>query len=473
MKRLIPFLAAFGLVACAEQGAETATDASADGGLEQAEQVAVAERPNFLIILADDLGFSDIGPFGGEVNTPHLDALAERGLRFSNFHTHMFCTPTRAMLLTGVNNHAAGIGTMAGEWRGTQKGSPGYETYLSDRVVTVARLLNDAGYFTTVSGKWDLGGRNDDALLPDRRGFEDSFVLVEGSADHFRNYPALAELPNVNYRERGADVAVPESFFSSTLYADKLIEQLEGQDDDRPFFAYLSFTAPHYPIQAPDEYIAKYDGVYEEGYEAIRQARLERMKAEGLMADDVVPADPHEAWPSWDELSDDYRAFEIRRMQVYAAMIDSMDHEIGRVMAHLEESGQLDNTVVIFLSDNGAEGGNPLDWAPYYYDWAEENFDLSLGNLGRPNSYAWTGPQWSHVSSAPYRLFKSFSTRGGTQSPLIMALPNGAHAGEVTDHFVRVDDIPATLLEWAGVDHPGTSFDGRDVVTIQGKSLAS
>ena len=433
---------------------------------------ANSRPPNILLILADDLGYSDIGAFGGEISTPNIDRLAENGVMLTNFHVHAFCTPTRAMLLTGVNNHAAGIGTMAGEWRGEQKGAPGYETFLADRVVTVSSLLKDAGYNTYIAGKWDLGGRSDDSLLPDKRGFSRSYVLVEGSADHFREFPALAELSEVNYRENGKPVHPPESFYSSELYAQKLIEQIDADKaTGKPFFAYLSFTAPHYPIQAPDEYIAKYDRIYDEGYDAIRNARLARMRARGVVAADTEAAAPDQNWPSWHELSPSFRAYEARRMQVYAAMVEAMDANIGRVIDHLEDIDELKNTMIVFLSDNGAEGGNPLDWAPDYYEWAEENFDLSLANVGRPHSFAWTGPQWAQVSSGPNRLFKAFPTRGGLLSPTIISFPGVILKGRMTSVMAAATDLPATFLDLAGVPPPGETYQGRTVAPIEGASL--
>lgn len=433
-----------------------------------------AERPNILLILADDLGYSDIGPFGGEIHTPNLEALASSGLTMTNFHVHTVCTPSRAMLLTGVNNHLSGIGTMAGEQRGAQIGAPGYESYLNKRVVTIASLLSGAGYETMISGKWDMGGRNDDAYLPNKRGFEKSFVLVEGSADHFRSFPALAELDKVHYKENGQSVELPDDFYSSDYYATKIIEQIgDRKEDERPFFAYLSFTAPHYPLQAPDEYIEKYAGVYEKGYDNIRLERMRKMKSAGIIAQNMEHTDPSDVWPDWDELSPEMRALEARRMQVYAGMVESMDTNIGRVINHLKAIDAYENTVIIFLSDNGADGGNPLDWGPQYYNWAETNFDLSLENTGRPNSYVWYGPQWGHVSSAPFRLFKGFATEGGTRSPTIIAHPGRIKPGKMSSEFATILDLPATILELSKVEHPGTTYKGRTVYPQEGKSLAN
>jgi len=455
------------LISCGDRGAPVPASDISSGPAER------PNRPNILLILADDLGYSDIGPFGSEISTPNLDQLAKSGMLLTNFQVHTVCTPSRAMLLTGVNSHVAGIGAMAGEARGDQVGAQNYEAHLTYRVVTVARLLQDAGYHTYISGKWDMGGRNDDSLLPGKRGFEKSFVLVEGSADHFRAFPAIAELDSIHYRENDQLVDIPEGFYSTKFYANKMIEFLDAdRGDKKPFFAFLSFTAPHYPLQAPDEYIDKYNGVYDAGYDKIRQQRIQRMREAAIISAHLEAAPQNPAWPGWDELTDIVKQLEVRRMQVYAAMVDAMDHEIGRVLDRLRDSGQLENTLVVFLSDNGPDGGNPLDWAPYYVDWADENFDMSLENMGRPNSYVWYGPGWAHVSSTPFKLSKGFTTSGGLMSPTIMSMPGRIEPGSRSAAYANILDLPATFLDLAGVEHPAPQYQGRNVSRPEGESLA-
>jgi arylsulfatase A-like enzyme len=345
LKQVSAYLLLTVFIGCGDRSADPpAADAPLDTAETSSSLINRPTRPNILLILADDLGYSDIGPFGSEIATPNLDQLANAGMLLTNFQVHTVCTPSRAMLLTGVNNHVAGIGAMAGEARGDQVGAENYEAHLTYRVVTIARLLQDAGYHTYISGKWDLGGRNDDSLLPGKRGFERSFVLVEGAADHFRSFPAIAELDSIHYRENDKLVDIPEDFYSSTFYADKMIEYLnEDRDDDNPFFAYLSFTAPHYPLQAPDEYIDKYSGIYDVGYEKIRQQRIKRMRDRALINNDLPVAPQHPAWPGWDELPEVMKQLESRRMQVYAGMVEAMDHEIGRVLDNLKETGRTKN----------------------------------------------------------------------------------------------------------------------------------
>ena len=434
-----------------------------------------AGQTNFLIILADDLGYSDIGVMGSEIRTPNIDKLAARGMLLTHFRVHMMCSPTRAMLLTGADNHIAGYGTMAGEFTPAIRGQPGYETYLTDRVTTIANVLRDGGYHTYIAGKWDMGGHGNPALWPDKRGFEESFVLVEGSGSHYDNSPSLLELSSVTYVENGREIALPDDFYSSRNYADKIIEYIDKhRPDGKPFFAYLPFTAPHYPLHAPDEFIERYAGVYQQGYAAVRARRIERMREAGLINEQQVAADHHPVWPEWDDLSDPMRRLEVRRMQVYAAMVEAMDFHIGRVLDYLEQAQLANDTLVIFLSDNGAEGGNPLDfYGQPGFDWAESNFDVSLENLGRPDSYAWLGPGWAHVSSTPLRYFKGFPVDGGVRTPAIFAFPGRIKAGVVSSSRANVLDLPLTLLDYAGVDHPEIADNGEPMPPLTGKSMRS
>ena len=467
------------LAACSgEQTSEPTVDvAKSDPRTEQAPAENVSpeqdQRPNFLIILADDMGYSDLGVMGSEIRTPNLDGLAARGALLTHFRVHMMCSPTRAMLLTGADTHLAGYGTMAGEFTPEIRGQPGYETYLSDRVTTIASVLQANDYHTYIAGKWDMGGHGNPELWPDQRGFEESYVLVEGSASHYDNTPSLLELRSVTYVENGQEIELPDDFYSSGNYADKIIEFIDRHKaDGQPFFAYLPFTAPHYPLHAPAEFIERYAGVYEQGYTSIHAARVERMRAAGLSDAQQPAAEQHPAWPEWDALEPAMRKLEARRMQVYAAMVEAMDFHIGRVLQYLEQSGLADNTLVVFLSDNGAEGGNPLDfYGQPGFDWAESMFDLSIENLGRPDSYAWLGPGWAHVSSAPLRYFKGFPVEGGVRTPAIFSFPGRIEAGMVSAERANVLDMPVTLLDYAGVVHPGVADNGAAMPPLGGKSM--
>ncbi|MCG2579431.1 MAG: arylsulfatase [Marinobacter sp.] len=426
-----------------------------------------ADKPNFLLIVADDLGYSDIGTYGGEIETPSLDALADEGIRMTNFHTAPTCSPTRSMLLSGADSHQAGIGNMAELLTAEQKGKPGYEGYLNDLVATLPEVLRDNGYSTSMAGKWHLGRTEE--LSPAARGFDHSYVLVQGGASHFDDGRAIIGVdPKAIYLEDGKQVEVPEDFFSSDFYADKVIEYIDAAED-KPFFTFLAFTAPHWPLQAPESYINKYEGRYDEGYEAIRQQRLGRMKEMGLVGHELAANVPFDELPTWDELTDEQRKIEARKMEVYAAMVDNMDHNIGRVMSHLEKSGELDNTVVLFISDNGADGNSP-EVLPRNEEWIASEYDNSYENIGRPDSYIWYGAQWGQVSAAPYPMWKAYPSQGGLLVPAILSLP-GESGGEINHEFFHVMDVMPTFLELAGIESPTSTYNGREIFDIQGVSM--
>ncbi|WPO99698.1 arylsulfatase [Pseudomonas sp. HR96] len=437
------------------------------------------QRPNFLIILADDLGFSDIGAFGGEIATPHLDALALAGLRLTDFHTAPTCSPTRSMLLTGTDHHIAGIGTMAEALTPELIGQPGYEGYLNERVAALPELLQEAGYQTLMSGKWHLGLTAERA--PHARGFERSFSLLPGAANHYgfeptydEHTPGLLKSTPALYIEDDQFVErLPEGFYSSDAFGDKLLEYLEARDRERPFFAYLPFSAPHWPLQAPADLVAKYRGRYDAGPSALRQERLARLRELGLI-DEATEAHPLlELETQWHALSDEQRATSARAMEVYAAMVERMDWNIGRVVDYLRQQGELDNTLVLFLSDNGAEGAL-LEafpkFGPELLTYLNQHYDNRLDNIGRANSYVWYGPSWAQAATAPSRLFKAFTTEGGIRVPAFIHYPALARQGGVGHGFGTVMDVTPTLLDLAGVAHPGTHWRGRDIAPLRGKS---
>tara|TARA_R110002110_G_scaffold406421_1_gene626562 strand:- start:411959 stop:413626 length:1668 start_codon:yes stop_codon:yes gene_type:complete len=437
-------------------------------------------RPNILIIIADDMGYSDLGSFGGEIETPNLDRLAMAGVRFSNFIVNPACSPTRATLYTGVDPHLAGVGNMYEELSPNQKGQPGYEGHLNDSVVSVATLLRDSGYSTYLSGKWHLS--NAPGQGPGSQGFERSFALNSGGASHFADMlPAYHPDPNAkaSYTEDDRPLAkLPEAFeYSSQYYVDRLLDYLNEHSKDQPFFAVLAYTAPHWPLQAPDAAIAKYQGRYDEGYDALYQQRRERVARLGLIPAAKEPPRPPRARP-WAELSAQQRRIEARTMEVYAAMIDEMDAHTGRLIDHLRDSGQLDNTLVLFMSDNGPEG-HDLDetWSaelfPAIRRVIDERYDFSFDNIGRPNSYAFYGAGWAAAGSAGLRMYKAFPSEGGTRVTAFMHYPGRVTAGSIHHAPVPVRDIVPTLLEVAGVEHPDERYAGRPIHPLQGQSLVS
>ncbi|VWX53493.1 arylsulfatase [Novosphingobium sp. 9U] len=437
-----------------------------------AATVQQASRPNFLVIVADDLGWSDLGAFGGEIATPNLDSLANKGVRFTGFHTAPTCSPTRSILLSGVDNHEAGIGTMVEQRPASLAQRPGYEGYLNDRVASIAELLQQGGYRTLMAGKWHLG------LTPERgpaaRGFERSYALVQGLGNHFgADQGGAWKKANANptYRENGKLVQYPKGRYSADYFADRLIGFLDEAPNDRPFFAYLPFTTPHWPMQAPPETSAKYKGRYDAGYEVLRAERLERQKRLGLAPLDQTPH-PLEKVKPWASLSAEEKAIESRKMEVYAAMVDQMDQNVGRVIAELKRRGTYDNTVIIFLADNGPEG-NEID-APFQVrnvpgGAKRLGIDNSLNNIGNATSYVGYGAGWAQANSSPSWLVKGYPTEGGTRVTAFAA-GKGVVGDRISRGYISVADVAPTLLSLAGIGQPET-FKGRPILPFEGKSL--
>ncbi len=430
-------------------------------------------RPNFLVIVADDLAFTDLGAFGGEIDTPNLDALAGKGVKLTGFYTAPTCSPTRAMLLTGQDAHKIGIGAMA-EMLPFVPGlgeRPGYEGYLDPAVTTLADELGAVGYRTYMTGKWHLGLTPE--YGPKARGFQRSYVLLQGGADHFGAYQAKTQAPTdgaVTYQEDGRPTRYPVGAFSGDVFTSKMLEYLERHSQDgRPFFAYLAFTEPHWPLQAPDALIDKYKGRYDRGPVALREARFSRMKALGLLNETSLATRPG-TLTEWSSLSPRQQAVAARAMEIYAAMVDSLDQNVGRVLAALERSGELDDTVIIFLSDNGAEGveqsalhalmarsgvvmGNPA---------ALSDASTDPLKMGRPGSYVAYGPDWAQAATGPFRLFKGTTNEGGIRAPAFVTGP-GISGGRIYSDPVSVRDIMPTLLDLAGVPRTNTVVSPSDL----------
>lgn len=434
-------------------------------------------RPNILLILADDLGFSDLGAFGGEIATPHLDALAIAGTRLTDFHSAPACSPTRAMLLTGTDHHIAGIGTMQEGRLPGVTGAPGYEGYLNERVVTVSELLRAAGYQTMMSGKWHLG--ESVGTAPAARGFDRSFALLAAADNHFGYRGArdpltlFSEPPRYIEDERFLP-ELPPGFYSSDAFTLRLLEYLAERDKSRPFFAYLPFSAPHFPLQAPAGLIAKYHGRYADGPAALRDRRLAALRRLGLIGADVVAHPVVADGAPWEEMSDDERIFSARTMEIYAAMVERMDWNVGRVVAWLKREGVFDDTLILFCSDNGAEGAvmEALPIAgPLIAAFIAGNFNNALENLGRPDSFIWYGPRWAQAATAPSRLHKAYTTEGGIRVVAFAHHPALARRGQIGDAFCTVMDIPPLLLDLAGTAHPGSEWRGRQVAPLRGHSM--
>jgi arylsulfatase len=429
-----------------------------------------APRPNILIILADDLGFSDLGAFGGEIDTPSLNRLAETGLRMTEFHTAAACSPTRAMLMSGIDHHPAGIAAMVELRAPEQVGKPGYEGYLSQRVATLPELLRDAGYETIISGKWHLGVEPDQD--PAQRGFEKSFASLPAGNNHFglmASPGANSKAMRYSYTENGKLVdSLPKDYYSSNYFTDRLLGFLKERDGKRPFFAYLPFTAPHSPLQAPPALIEKYRGRYDAGWNVLRRERLQRQQQLGLLPPNAQLDEPATLL-DWNSVAPDQQRYSARNMEIYAAMVDNMDWNIGRVLDHLRATGELDNTVVIFFSDNGAEGGNIASQT--FLATGQRTPPTPFEQLGTAASKTGYGPHWAQAATAPRRLFKANATQGALISPTIIRYPGFARAGQIDRGLATAMDILPTALELAGVEHPGNRYRGRDIEPLRGKSM--
>ncbi len=428
------------------------------------------DRPNVLLIVADDMGYSDIGSFGGEISTPTLDALAEEGVRLTNFHVLPSCSPTRSVLLSGVDNHQAGLGTM-GEFKTPEmEDYPGYAGYLNFEVAALPEVLRANGYKTYMAGKWHLGFEEETS--PHARGFDETFILVPGGGSHWSDQRPLSPPQPMVYRRNGEIVKeLPDDFYSTTYYTDMLLEWLQAdQANDRPFFAYLSYTAPHDPLHAPAEFIDKYRGAYGEGWDVLRDRRLQALKDRGIVPKDAESYPRLPGVEGWDEMSPESREEAARDMEVYAAMVDYMDGQIKRVFDYLKEIGEYDNTLVVFFSDNGANGAHPTAYPGWTEEWAT-SFDNSLENRGLPNSFIEMGPGWAQASMAPSRMFKGFTAEGGIRSPFIAKMPGPqANAASVNHSFFHVRDVMPTILDLAGIGAP-SQIDGREVRELQGQSV--
>ena len=431
---------------------------------------APEKKPNILLVVADDLGYTDIGSYGGEIDTPNLDALAQQGMKFTDFHVSVSCSPTRSMLLSGNDNHVAGLGNMRELLTDNQKGKPGYEGHLNERVASLAEVLRSGDYHTYLAGKWHLG--HEKGSLPFDRGFERSFSILVGGASHWSDRLGLLPMDHpAKYSLDGNHLdSLPADHYSSRSFADFLMQAIrENHRDGKPFLAYLAFQAVHDPVQVPEPWLSKYRGHYDKGYEAMKTARWQSAKDIGVVHKKAKLADRHPMIRPWKELSNDERAVEARGMEVYAGMLDAMDYHLGRVLNFLKDIGEYENTVIIFLSDNGA---NP--WYSNEYPGADKPefrklFDYSLDNIGNPGSNHAYGIGFAGGSAGPLNKFKMTVGEGGIRVPLLIAGP-GIKKGQQNDAFAYVWDIMPTILDMAGVKYPA-KLNGRNIEPMRGRSM--
>jgi arylsulfatase len=428
---------------------------------------ATPRQPNILFILADDLGYADLGAFGGEIPTPNLDQLARRGMLLTNFYANMTCSPTRAMVMSGMDNHLAGMGVMGAPTRVDQKGKPGYEGHLNFRVATLPELLTDAGYNTYMIGKWHLGDTVETG--PHARGFRRVFASFDGAA-HLGGWDWRGPQPS-KYFDNDQIVNVGDDWYTTRDYTKKMLGYIEqDRAEGKPFFAYMAYTAPHWPLQAPKESIAKFRGWYDDGYEALYAKRFARQKQLGLVPKNTAPIDNSRFKPRWSELSADEKKVASRHMEIYAAMVSDLDHYVGEVIDYLKKTGQYDNTFIFFASDNGAESGR-RDLAKNIQDHVGKEYDHSLDNLGSATSYIMYGPGWASAGATPFNRHKATAFEGGIHVPAFVSYPGKVARGSRSNAMGTVMDLLPTFLELAGTRHPGTSYRGREVLQPQGVSL--
>jgi arylsulfatase len=449
-----------------------------------AQPAAAARRPNVVVILADDLGYSDLGCFGGEIRTPNLDRLAAGGLRMTQFYNGARCCPTRASLMTGLHPHQAGVGRMTAD-----TGLPGYRGFLTDNTVTVAEVLRNAGYRTGMVGKWHLSLTNpspghmkrlnnqeiaetfsDPKTYPVGRGFETHYGTIWGVVNFFDPFSLVEDAAPVR--------SVPKDYYITDALSDRAVKFVEAHGrGEQPFFLYFAPTAPHWPLHAPEADITRYEQTYLAGWDAVRQARYQRMLEKGIVSRDSTPAlpprsDNRKAWAD-----NPTKAWDARAMAVHAAMIDRMDQGIGRLIAKLEELKQLDNTLILFLSDNGA---SPEIYADGGFDRPSQTRDgrkityppNKTVSPGPDDTFFYMGPAWASVANTPLRYWKAEMHEGGICTPLVAHWPAGmkAQAGSVTHQPGHVIDLMATCLELAKAEYPKERA-GRPVTPLEGESL--
>ena len=444
---------------------QESSEAAAPGqNAPEASVEAAATPPNILFIVADDMGFTDIGAFGGEISTPTLDRLAYGGVRLNNLHASSACRTARLMLMASAGAVAANE-PYPGEYRGGVLGLD---------FATIPELLKDAGYATYMTGKWDLG--DVDGYRPESRGFDRSFYLATGSGPYFAEYFRDA----FGYWEDGRELTpddFSDDFYATRHFTDKMLEYLESTEEGTPWFAYMPYNAPHWPLQLPDDWLDRYAGRYDEGYDALREQRFARATEVGILPAGATLDGFEPVVEPWSNLSPEEQRRYSRAQEIFAGMFEYLDMSIGRIVEYLEESGQLDNTVIVFTADHGASGGEhgvdtgrvPAGGGPAY---DPDTIDNSLENFGRRNSFIDHGRGFGEAATAPFRYLKGTFAEGGLRAAALVYYPAAVPAGGVSSEFMTFMDILPTFLEIAGTEHPGAGRyrDGRTINDIVGRS---
>ncbi len=430
----------------------------ASGCSKREQKTSEAPKPNIILIMADDMGFSDLGCYGSSIHTPNLDTLAENGFRLTQFYNASRCCPTRASLLTGLYQHQAGIGDMVGDY-----GIPAYQGYLNRQCMTMAEVLKSAGYETYMSGKWHVG--TDPEHWPRKRGFDRYFGLITGASSYYDLHPYRVNGPPAIMARDDERYYPPDSgYYMTDAFGENACKFIEEHKDrsDRPFFLYLAFTAPHWPLHAPEKEIDKYLGRYMIGWDSLRQERYERMRKMGIINTDWELSPRNDVVPPWDSILPDEKKMWDRRMAVYAAMIDRMDQNIGKVFTALREEDLDKNTLIIFIADNGGCHERIKNRGNYVH---------TSGITGHRDSFDSYQYNWANASNTPFRMFKHWVNEGGISSPFIAWYPDMIKGGTInTTNPAHIIDLMPTFIELSGATYPD-EFNGQRIKALPGKSL--
>ena len=415
------------------------------------------KQPNIVLIMADDMGFSDIGSYGSEIKTPNIDKLSKEGTRLRQCYNNGICAPSRASLLTGQYPHKAGIGFF-----NRDLGLPAYQGYLNKESLTMGEVLKNGGYNTIMAGKWHVGNEPD--KWPLKRGFDKFFGFIDGGLSFWDTKPIMkGALFASNLFEGDKEYGIQPNHYLTDVLTDKALTYLQEQPKDKPFFLYMAYNSPHWPLHAKPEDIEKYKGNYDLGWDSLRTIRHQNLVKLGIIDAKFKPL-KDQTLPVWGKLTYDEKQFWVKKMEVYAAMVDNLDQNIGRLLKHLEDTKQLDNTLIVFLSDNGAE-----DWDFSKLPFAINRSLGAVGTLGSNESYT---KNWAQLSNMPLRSYKSSPYEGGVSSPFIVRLPKTIPANTLQQGGIHIVDLMPTFLEIASVEYPKT-LNGITSNALVGESFIS
>lgn len=429
------------------------------------EDVTAIKRPNVVLLLIDDVGLTDLGAYGGDARTPHIDQLAANGAMFTSYRTSPLCSPSRAMLLTGIDSHRTGLGTLPETLPRSQRGKPGYSMGLEPGIETVATRLKAEGYRSYMTGKWHLG--HGPGQLPVAHGFDRSFILDASGADNWEQKTYMPYYQQADWFEDGKRAQLPKDFYSSQFLVDQMMAYLDkDQARSEPFFAYIGFQAIHIPVQAPEEYTERYLGQFDQGWDVLRTVRWQRAQERGLIPQGAPLAATHEKLRPWASLDKDEQALYAKSMAVQAGMIEAMDHHIGRLVEYLKAKGEFDNTIFIVTSDNGPEPSDPTSFTGYEFWMKLYGHNRRIDNLGERSSISFIGPEWASATASPSKLFKFQASDGGLRVPLIASGP-GIPAGRRVTSNSFVTDVTPTIYDYVGI--APERWNGP--VPMNGKSL--